>query len=226
MSIKVAIVDDKQFLRESLKDRLHGESDIEVLFQAVDGEDFLEKIKQATTLPNVVFMDIEMPRMDGIRTVTVAKELYPSVKFLMLTVFDEDDKLFEAIKAGAAGYLLKNESTVNIINAITDVEEGGAPMSPKMAKKALDMMRQATLPAKQDTGNTEDFGLSVREMELLKLLVEGLNYNQIAQKLFISPGTVRKHIQNIYNKLHVNSKTSAVKIAIKRGWFGGLVSVL
>jgi DNA-binding NarL/FixJ family response regulator len=171
--------------------------------------------------PQVVLMDIEMPVMDGIEAVTIAKEVYPDTHFLMLTVFDDDEKLFEAIKAGATGYLLKDEKVSSIVKAITEIVfEGGVPMSPRIARKVLGLLRNSPDDAAPAAENEEEaHTLSTRELEILNRIVDGLNYQQIGERLFISPHTVRKHIANIYEKLHVSNKASAIKIAIRKKWF-------
>jgi DNA-binding NarL/FixJ family response regulator len=217
--ITIAIVDDRKALRQSITTRLIETGRIEVLFEADNGEDFLYKMTQRKgfRLPEVVLMDIEMPVKNGIETVKEAYTLYPDVNFLMLTVFDDDEKIFEAIKAGAVGYLLKEEKTEGIIRAIEEIIEfGGAPMSPRIARKTMNLLANAT-PSVQRDSNTEN--LSDREMQVLKLLVDGFDYKNIAKKLDISPNTIRKHIDNIYKKLHVSSRAQAVTIAVKKKWF-------
>lgn len=213
--IHLAIVDDKQPNRVSLSEKLSFVKDMNVLFLAANGEDFLEQMKQQKQLPDVVLMDIDMPIMNGIEAVNTATELYPSTRFVMLTVFDDDDKIFEAIKAGAIGYLLKDENVDRIVAAVYEIMEyGGSPMSPRIARKALQLLLQGK-PQKAK----EDTVLSSREMDILKGLVEGLDYKGVADKLFISPHTVRTHITKIYQKLHVSSKTQAVMLAVKNKWF-------
>ena len=172
--------------------------------------------------PLVVLMDIEMPEMDGLETVLISKEIYPDIQFLMLTAFSEDEKIFEAVKAGASGYLLKDEKISKIVTSIFELlNEGTVPMSPIVAKKTLEMLRISEKPTpKISDSNQETIDyLSSREMEILQEIVLGLNYKEIADKLFISPHTVRKHIANIYDKLHVSNKTAAIKIAMKKKWF-------
>ncbi len=214
--INVAIVDDKQPNRVSLSEKLSFVNDITVLFLAANGEDFLEQMKAQKHQPDVVLMDIDMPVMNGIEAVNIASGLYAETKFVMLTVFDDDDKIFEAIKSGAIGYLLKDENVDRIVEAVKQIVEfGGSPMSPRIARKALQLLMGAKVEAKQK----EETILSPREMDILKGLVEGLDYKGVADKLFISPHTVRTHITKIYQKLHVSSKTQAVMVAVKNKWF-------
>ena len=222
MKIHIAIVDDKSQNRISLSDQIKYSSDIEVLFTAANGIEFLDRMKQSRQdlFPQVVLMDIEMPEMDGIQAVQHAHILFPDIKFLMLTVFDDSDKIFEAIKAGASGYLLKDEKISVITDCIKQlVEVGGVPMSPSIARKAMDLLMTAALPGPSSSapGGIRQYELSKREMEVLKLMVDGYDYRIIAEKIFLSIHTVRKHIANIYTKLHVNSKSQAIKIAIKKG---------
>ena len=224
---KIAIVDDKQPNRVSLNERIGASHEYEVVFMAVNGEDFLERMKSCSTeqMPQLVLMDIDMPIMDGIEAIKKAKPIYPDLKFLMVTVFDDDDKIFEAIKAGASGYLLKDEPASVIAHAIKEVLEfGGAPMSPRIARKALNLLMNASIQQSNEKQDEENV-LSNREMDILKLMVDGCDYKVVADKLFISPHTVRKHIANIYEKLQVCSKVDAVKIAIKKGWFNTFLSI-
>lgn len=215
--IKVVIVDDKQINRNTIQEKLRSHPDISVLFTAINGQDFLEKMKESNQPPDVVFMDIEMPLMDGIETVGTASVVYPDVKFVMLTIFDDDDKIFEAIKSGAVGYLLKDEKPEKLIQSLKEVVEmGGAPMSPRIARKSLQIMTKGET---RKTSTKTDNPLSDRELEILQKLVEGKDYKKIADELFLSPYTIRKHITNIYKKIHVNNKAQAVNLSIKKGWF-------
>lgn len=214
--IHLAIVDDKQPNRVSLQEKLSFVTDVTVVFLAANGEDFLDQMAETKQKVDIVLMDIDMPIMDGIKAVNVASELYPETKFLMLTVFDDDEKIFEAIKAGAVGYLLKDENADRIVEAIKEITEfGGSPMSPRIARKALQML----MSSEHIKEKKIESGLSERELDILKGLVDGLDYKAVAEKLFISPLTVRTHITKIYKKLRVNNKVQAVNLAVKNKWF-------
>jgi DNA-binding NarL/FixJ family response regulator len=212
--IKVAIVDDNRSILTTLQDFMAYAPSILLAFSARSGEEFLEKMKNlpVSALPDVVIMDVNMPGMSGIEAVRHGTALYPGVKFLMLTVFDDDDTLFEAIRAGASGYLLKDEKTSVIISHIESLMAvGSVPMSPRIARKTLDLLASGdkSVPGTQ---LVELHDLSSREKDVLYLLVDGLEYRQIAEKLNISPHTVRKHISNIYEKLHITSKAQAIRL--------------
>jgi DNA-binding NarL/FixJ family response regulator len=221
MKIPIAIVDDNSENRYFLADQLRYSEEISVVFMARNGVDFLQTMKDLAPQqhPLVVLMDIEMPEMKGTEAVKYARQIYPDLKFLMLTVFDDDDMIFEAIKNGANGYLLKDEKTSTIIDYIQQLlEMGGAPMSPSIARKALSLLSRSQLP---DTAVREDVPevLSDRERDVLRLLVEGKDYKAIAERLFLSTHTIRKHIANIYEKLHVSSKAQVINLALQRSWF-------
>jgi DNA-binding NarL/FixJ family response regulator len=172
--------------------------------------------REAPNRPLVVLMDLDMPRMGGIEAIQHGARRYPDTSFLVLTVFDEDEKIFEAIRAGALGYLLKDETLGGITQAIISaVEFGGAPMSPRIARKALQLLSNKMQIAEPE----KPAELSERETEILKNLVDGLDYKAIAELMFISPHTVRKHIANIYDKLHVNNRAQAVGLALRKKWF-------
>lgn len=216
MPYKIAIVDDSFQIITSIAEELTATKQVEIVIKARNGQDFLLQMKQlsAHLYPQVVLMDIDMPVMNGIETVRTCSVLYSSVKYIMLTVFDDEDKIFEAIKAGAGGYMLKEEQPSAILKAIQEVlDQQGAPMSPRIARKTLDL-----LTSNQQKHSPTATNLSDREMEILKGLVDGLDFRQIAEQLFISPFTVRNHITKVYEKLHVSSKTDAVKLAIKNNW--------
>lgn len=218
--IRIAIADDKIQNRTVIREKLAAANFFNTIFEAVSGEDFLEKMKRLQTddLPHIVLMDLEMPHTDGTTAIATASSLYPDVKFVVLTIFDDDDKIFKAIRAGACGYLLKEESGDVIAEMLMNLWESGAgPISPSIAYKILQMVQQqkpAPAPEEQDDN---PFQLSEREKEILQLLSRGLDYKEIGSQLFISPNTVRKHTNNIYQKLHVNSKAQALRIAYTRG---------
>ena len=224
MPIQIAIVDDKQINRQTVKDKLTAYKEVQIILEARNGKDFLEQLKVTNLMPEVVLMDLEMPEMDGIETIAVASAAYPDIKFIVLTVFEDNDKIFESIKAGASGYLLKEDSAVNIIDAITNVYEyNGIPMNPGIARKAMELLRQMPIHTYREKEEDEkvkadNAGLSDREMDVLKEMVSGKNYKAIGEKLFISPLTVRKHASHIYDKLHVNSRAQAINIAYKKKW--------
>lgn len=220
MSIRVAIADDKQINRTTVKDKLMSFTEIELVLEAKNGHDFLEQLKHLPKekYPHVVLMDLEMPVMDGIQTISQGSVAYPDIKFIVLTVFEDNEKIFEAIKAGANGYLLKDDSAVNIIDAITSVVEyNGIPMSPSIARRTMELLKHAPIPITSEKTETESV-LTDREMEILKEMVTGKNYKAIGEKLFISPLTVRKHTANIYDKLHVNSRAQIINLAYKNKW--------
>lgn len=217
--IKIAIADDKLNNRLILADKLARNNLFELVFQASNGEEFLEKMKQCREeeLPHIVLMDLEMPVTDGVTAIASASSLYPSVKFVVLTVFDDDEKIFKAIRAGACGYLLKEESGAVINDMLMNLWESGAgPISPSIAYKILQMV-QTPLGTTMAKPGEDMFQLSERELEILQLLSQGLEYKEIAVRLSISPNTVKKHSINVYNKLHVNSKAQALRIAYTKG---------
>ncbi len=217
--IKVAIVDDKANNRSVIADKLQRNQGFAISFQSTNGEEFLEKMKSLPDedKPHVVLMDLEMPHMNGVAAIATASSLYPGIKFVVLTVFDDDDKIFRAIRAGACGYLLKEESGRVIADMLMNLWESGAgPISPSIAYKILQMVQQPVNAAGTKTSENP-FQLSDREKEILQLLSEGLEYREIAEKTFISPNTVKKHTISIYQKLHVNSKAQALRIAFTKG---------
>jgi DNA-binding NarL/FixJ family response regulator len=223
--IRIGITDDKAVNRNNIAEKIKQFPHLELCFMAVNGNDCLEQLKglPLDKSPHVLFMDIEMPEMDGIQAISIAKSLYPQICFIVLTIFDDDDKIFEAIKAGAQGYLLKDENASSLYNAITAVfENGGAPMSPAIARKALQLLSQASvnIPERKPEAYDISFLLSAREKEILQYTVNGHDAKRIAEITGISVLTVRKHIANIYQKLHVNSKAQAMRVAYSKGLVG------
>jgi DNA-binding NarL/FixJ family response regulator len=210
--IKVIIFDDNDSLRDSVAMLLQDTANFTLAGSYAHCLDVTENIKD--TKPDVVIMDIDMPGMNGIEGVKLIHKNFPTIQILMLTVFDDDEKVFAAIKAGAGGYILKNAEPKNLLHAISEVYNGGAPMTPGVAKKVLQQF-QTMLPEE------EDYHLSIREKEVLGLLVEGLSYKMIAAKLNVTYDTVRAHMKKIYEKLHVASMTEAVAKAINQKLFSG-----
>lgn len=213
----IVIVDDKKEICTNLQQIFKVFESGNVLFVAHDGEEIVKKLNHATVLPQVILMDIEMRKMDGIAATQIIKSKFPQIKILMLTVFEQEDKIFQAIQAGADGYLLKDERPKKIIEAIENVLEGRMPMSPIIAAKTLAFLRNPTPQA--SFKNPQDFHLTKREIEILELLASGKSYQKISDALFISYKTVSSHIENIYRKLGVHSKVEASTLALKNKWF-------
>lgn len=210
MSIRIAIAEDNSFLLKAILEKLSFYPDLEVKFHAFNGQEFLEKLEQDSNI-QVILMDIEMPKMTGIETVAQVSQKYPQIKTIMLTVFDDDENIFRSIQAGANGYFLKEVDPPTLYQGIQDTLDGGAAMTPSIALKALKLLRNP--PSFEEP--KEELSLTKRETEILEQIAKGLNYNQIGENLFISPKTVRKHIENIYQKLQVHSKLEAVQKAVK-----------
>jgi len=215
--IYIAIVDDKKSICLTLRERLNSFAHYEVLFTAENGKDFLEKMKAArkSIEPDVVLMDIDMPLMNGIEAVAEGKLRFPKTRYLMLTIFDEDEKIFNAIKAGADGYLLKDEPVEKIKEAIDNLlNNEGAPMSPSIARRVLHMLTnpKGELDKKEKEPTKNDYNLTEREKDILNLLIDGLEYKEIGASLKLSPNTVRNHVSNVYKKLHVSNRAQAVKV--------------
>ncbi len=212
MKVNVAIAEDNARLAELLQARLAAFDEIKVTIVASNGSALIQQLHRNPHV-DVVIMDIHMPVMDGIAATQEVNARWPQIKVIMFTVFDDEENLFAAILAGATGYLMKDESAAHIQAAIHEAMDGGAPMSPAMARKALALVRSGR--PRVQAG--DEAALTARETEILEHLSKGLSYDQIAGNLFISNGTVRKHIENIYRKLQVTNKVEAVQKAQKRG---------
>lgn len=218
--IRIAIVDDKLRNRRIVAEKLSVSNRFHIIFEAGDGNEFLDKMRilENDDLPDIILMDLEMPEINGIAAIAIASSLYPRIKFVVLTVFDDDDKIFSAIKAGASGYLLKEESGGVIADMLLNLWESGAgPISPSIAYKILQMLKTKETPNTESGERSDIFQLSQREKEILELLAEGFEYKEIGDRLFISPNTVKKHCISIYQKLHVNNRAQALKIAYMKG---------
>lgn len=210
---KIAIVDDNSFLINAIKEKLSFFEDVVFKYAANNGKEMLQKLEQDKNL-DIILMDIEMPIMNGIDATLEIKQRYPQIKIIMLTVFDNDENIFNAIKAGADGYLLKDVDPNSLYQGIQETLSGGAAMTPSIAMKTLKLLRNP-FQSEENTNETEEIKLSTREIDVLEQLSKGLSYTIIAENLFLSPSTVRKHIENIYSKLQVHSKLEAIQKAKK-----------
>lgn len=210
MPLRITIFDDNKNIRESIGMLLSTESSFEVVGSFSHVLDCLEDI--AASRPDVVLMDIEMPGMSGIEAVKKIRKEFPQIQILMQTVFEDDDRVFDSICSGASGYILKNFLNTKLIDAINELQYGGSPMSPSIARKVFNKMQQ--IPQFVKPEEAPNYDLTPREKEVLACIVEGLAYKMIADKLKISYETVRSHVKKIYEKLHVASLTEAVAKAI------------
>jgi DNA-binding NarL/FixJ family response regulator len=207
MKKNIILYDDNEDLGASLSILLNEENDIAVTSHFTNAKDILEDIKMHK--PDVILMDIDMPIINGVDAVAIVRKIYKELPILMLTIFDDNDNIFNAICAGASGYILKKNASQELPDAIRNVISGGAPMTGSIARKVLLM-----LPGSPT--DTEDFHLTPHERDVLRLLVDGMSYKMIAASLHISIDTVRFHIKKIYDKLHVHSATEAVALALRK----------
>ncbi len=210
MIIKVAIIEDNNTIREGLAALINGTTGYSCVGSYGDCESFLSKL--STLDVDVVLMDIGLPGMSGIDGIAKAKKIKPELNILMLTVYEDSQSVFKALCAGACGFLVKKTPPSRLLDAIKDASEGGAPMSSLIARQVINVFRQSQGKAPEEKTN-----LSSREIEVLTSLSNGNNYQEIADRLFISVDTVRHHIRNIYRKLHVHSQSEAVAKAIRKG---------
>jgi len=206
--IDVIIIEDNELLRDSLKEAINKSIDINCKHTFSSGEAALDLIEKDELVPDIILLDIGLPGINGIELIPGLKRLSPSSKIIIITVHDDDENVFNAICAGASGYLLKDMSSEKIVTSINEVMNGGAPMNLHIAKKVLTMFRDQNV-------KSDGYDLSEREKEILKLLIEGFSKKQIAEKIFLSHHTVDSHIRNIYVKLEVHTRGSAVSKAIK-----------
>lgn len=206
MSIKVAIIEDHIEFRKSIYYIMHSSEGFCCTGEYSSVEDALKELKEA----DVILLDINLPGMSGIEGISKLKEIIPQAKIIMLTVFEDNQNIFNAILNGADGYLLKKTAPLRILQSIQDASEGGAPMTPYIAKQVLHFFKSNMEPGARNSA-----ALSEREREILSLIVIGLDNNEISERLFISIQTVRNHIRHIYEKLHVHNKTQAVIKALR-----------
>jgi DNA-binding NarL/FixJ family response regulator len=209
--IKAAIVEDNNTLRNSLTNLINQTDGMRCVASLGNLLNVVSEFKKAQ--PDIALMDFGLPHISGIEGVRTVKENFENIQVLMFTVFDDDEKIFEAIKAGASGYLLKKSSPEEIIDAIQSLYNGGAPMTASIARKVIQSFQNNHLNPKNE------YQLTTRENEILHSLIDGLSYKKLAEKYFISVSTIRTHIRHIYEKLHVNSKSQAVAKALKKDLF-------
>jgi DNA-binding NarL/FixJ family response regulator len=210
MNIKIAIEDDNSFLIKATQEKLSFFEDFSLKFTAINGLDLIEKLENNHNV-DLILMDIEMPKMNGIEATEIIKNKYPQIKIIMLTVFDNDENIFNAIKAGADGYLLKEVNPKELHQGILETMNGGATITPSIAMKTLKLFRNPIVF--ESISDQEQYNLTPREIEVLEQLSKGLKYNAIAENLFLSAGTIRKHVENIYTKLQVHNKLEAIQKA-------------
>ncbi len=208
--VRVIVADDQELFRRGLTMLLTQEPDIEVVAEAGDGVAATELA--ASMAPDVVLLDVRMPRRSGIEACKAIKEDNPSAKVIMLTVSDEEADLYEAVKSGAAGYLLKDSSIEEVAQGIRVVADGQSLISPSMAVKLIDEFKQMSKPERNQVNGLR---LTERELEVLRLVAKGLNNREIAKQLFISENTVKNHVRNMLEKLQLHSRMEAVMYAVK-----------
>lgn len=210
MNYKIAIAEDNTFLANALVEKLSFfKKDLHYEFRARDGKELMGKLKDNAEI-DLILMDIKMPNMNGIEATKLVKKQYPAIKIVMITVFDDDENILQSIQSGANGYLLKEATAEELHKGVLDVMNGGATMTPSIAMKTLKILQNADI---QPYEENEDIKLSKREKEVLEQLSKGYGYQLIAENLFVSPATIRKHIENIYRKLQVHNKIEAVEKA-------------
>ena len=210
MSLRITIFDDNKNIRESIGLLLATVPQFEVVGSFSHVLDCIDDVRDSK--PDIVLMDIEMPGMTGIEAVIKIKKEFPHIQVLMQTVFEDDDRVFDSICAGASGYILKNFLNTKLVDAINELQYGGSPMSPSIARKVLNKMQSVSFVIKPE--EAPDYHLTAREKEVLSCLVHGLSYKMIGAELNISYETVRSHVKKIYEKLHVASLTEVVAKAI------------
>jgi len=212
--IKVAVVDDNIYALRAIEEKLAAFSDIELVCEAQGGKEVIGFLEKNSNL-DVILMDIEMPEMNGIETTAIIKQKYPAIKIIIITVFDDDEYIFNAIKSGADSYILKESKSEKVYQTILDTLNGGSVMSPSIAVKALQFLKNATTEKITIKNVIPTVVLSVREVEILEQLSLGMTNKVIAERLFISPFTVKRHIENIYQKLQAHNRIDLIEKAKK-----------
>lgn len=205
--IKIAIAEDLPQLADALKEKVELGNEFKVKTVASNGKALIKELGKDHAI-DVILMDINMPTMDGIKATELITKRWPQIKIIMSTVFSDEHNLFDSIMVGATGYLMKDEPPAKIHKSIYEALEGGAPMSKEIARKSLNLIQQGKPQKEKNLG--EEYNLTLREIEILEHLSKGNSYEQIADNLYISYGTVRKHVENCYRKLRVHSKLEAI----------------
>lgn len=209
--IKIIIADDQEIVCEGLKKILQSDPDIKVIGIANNGQQALDLVNHQT--PDLVLMDLQMPIMNGVQAIRQLRKTHPDLPVIVLTTYMDDKWLFDAIRAGATGYLLKDSPRQELIDAIKGTLSGNVYLDPSVARKVLDSVAASPEPVESD----EDFDLSERERDILQLLVEGLSNAEIAHRLYLSEGTVRNYLSSLFVKLDVSDRTQAIVVALRRG---------
>lgn len=220
--MRIALVEDIAALRDRMVEYLSLYDDVDLTLVADSGDAFLESVTKlpADRLPDVVLMDIEMPGTDGIETTRRFKQTMPQCEVMMLTVFEDSERVFRAIQAGASGYLLKDTPAADVVEAARELLRGGSPLSPTIARKTLSLVQEQSASSVHAEDAAALLDLTPRETEVLRGLVGDTTESELAEQLFVSPHTLRSHVKNIYSKLHVRSRSGAIRIAIRGGLDG------
>ncbi len=208
MPISVAIIEDLEEIREGLKNYIDSDKELVVVSAVSSAEEAMIMLPKLQ--PDIAIMDINLPDMNGIRCIRTIKDDCPATQFMMFTIYENDEKIFQALQAGASGYLLKNTEPSQILEAIKELHHGGSPMSPNIARKLVNIFRE------KNESTVSSALLGKRENDVLELLSQGLLYKEIADRLSLAVGTVRQHIHNIYEKLHVHNRTEALNKVSKK----------